>query len=112
MGFQFLTPIDAVFALAAAVPVAALWLAQTRMERIRRLFSLTSPRRRELAGVVAALVLLPVLVGVAAAQPVVIRHQLLGQRVDVQAFFVFDTSTSMGARTGPRGLTRLQRAKQ
>jgi hypothetical protein len=112
MGFQFLTPIDAVFALAAAVPVAALWLTQTRMERIRRLFSLASPRRRELAGVVAALVLLPVLVGVAAAQPVVIRHQLLGQRLDVQAFFVFDTSTSMGARTGPRGLTRLQRAKQ
>jgi hypothetical protein len=112
MAFQFLTPIDAVFALAAVVPVAALWLAQNRMERIRRLFSLRSPSRRELAGILVALILLPVLVGVAAAQPVVIRHQLLGQRVDVQAFFVFDTSTSMGARTGPQGLTRLERAKQ
>jgi len=112
MDFQFLTPIDAAFALAAVVPLVALWLAQTRMERIRRLFSLKSPRRRELAGVVVALVLLPALVGVAAAQPVVIRHQLLEQRDDVQAFFVFDTSTSMAARTGPDGLTRLQRAKQ
>jgi hypothetical protein len=112
MSFQFLTPVDAVFALAAAVPVAALWLAQNRMERIRRLFSLASPRRRELAAVVAALVLLPVLVGVAAAQPVVIRHQLLGQRLDVQAFFVFDTSTSMAARTGPQGLSRLERSKR
>jgi hypothetical protein len=112
MGFTFLTPIDALFALAAVIPLAALWLAQTRMEQVRRLFSLTSPRRRELAGIVVALGLLPVLMGVAAAQPVVIRHQHLGQRLDVQAFFVFDTSSSMAARTGSHGLTRLERAKQ
>jgi hypothetical protein len=112
MGFTFLTPIDAVFALAAVIPLAALWLAQNRMEHIRRLFSLRSPRRRELVGVVVALALLPVLIGVAAAQPVVVRHQLLGERLDAQAFFVFDTSSSMLARTGPHGLTRLERAKQ
>jgi len=111
MGFTFLTPIDALFALAAAVPLAAMWLAQSRMEHIRRLFSLTTPRRRELAGVVASLALLPVLMGVAAAQPVVVRHHLLGQRQDTQAFFVFDTSQSMLARTGPHGPTRLARAK-
>ena len=87
MGFTFLTPIDALFALAAVVPLAALWLAHARMERVRRLFALTAPRRRELAGVVAALALLPVLMGVAAAQPVVVRHHLLGQRLDVQVFF-------------------------
>ena len=112
MGFTFLTPIDALFALAAVIPLAALWLAQTRMEQVRRLFSLKSPRRRELVGVIVALALLPVLMGVAAAQPVVVRHHLLGQRLDVQAFFVFDTSASMAARTGPDGLTRLERAKQ
>ena len=112
MGFTFLTPIDAVFVLAAAIPLAALWLAQTRMERVRRLFSLKSPRRRELAGVVAALVLLPALMGVAAAQPVVVQHHLLPQRLDVQLFFVFDTSTSMSARTEPRGPTRLELAKR
>lgn len=112
MGFQFLTPLDALFALAAAIPLAALWLTHGRLERVRRAFSLRSPRRRELVGVVVALALLPVLMGVAAAQPVVIRHQELGERLDVQAFFVFDTSTSMEARTGPNGPTRLERAKQ
>ena len=112
MGFTFLTPIDALFALAAVIPLAALWLAQTRMEQVRRLFSLKSPRRRELVAIIVALALLPVLMGVAAAQPVVVRHHLLGQRLDVQAFFVFDTSASMAARTGPDGLTRLERAKQ
>jgi hypothetical protein len=112
MGFTFLTPLDALFALAAAVPLAALWLAHARMESIRRLFSLKSPRKRDLAWVAAALALLPVLMGVAAAQPVVVHHRLLGQRLDVQAFFVFDTSTSMSARTGLHGPTRLERAKR
>lgn len=112
MAFQFLTPIDALFALAAAIPLVALWLAHTRMEHIRRVFSLAAPRRRELVGIVAALALLPVLMGVAAAQPVVVQHHLLGQRLDAQAFFVFDTSSSMTARTGPQGPTRLARAKK
>ena len=112
MAFQFLTPIDALFALAAAIPLVALWLAHTRMERIRRVFSLATPRRRELVGIVVALALLPVLMGVAAAQPVVVQHHLLGQRLDAQAFFVFDTSSSMTARTGPEGPTRLARAKK
>ena len=48
MGFTFLTPIDALFALAAAIPLAALWLAQSRMDKVRRVFSLRIPRRREL----------------------------------------------------------------
>ncbi len=111
-GLTFLTPLDALFALAALVPLAALWLAHNRMEHVRRLFSLTSPRRRELVGVAASLALLPVLMGVAATQPVVVRRHLLQQRQDVQAFFVFDTSRSMTARTGPHGPTRLGRAKR
>ena len=98
--------------LVAVIPLAALWFAQARLERVRRLFSLASPRRRELAGVIAALVTLPALMGVAAAQPVVVRHHLLGQRLDVQVFMVFDTSTSMSARTEPHGPTRLARAEQ
>jgi hypothetical protein len=103
---------DALFALAVAIPLAALWLTQANMRRIQRLFSLTPTRRRELVGVIAALALLPVLLGVAAAQPVVVRHHSLGVRSDVQAFLVFDTSTSMSARQGPDGPTRLTRAKR
>jgi hypothetical protein len=94
------------------VPLAALWLAQADMRRVRNLFSLTHPRRRELAGVIAALALLPILLGVAAAQPVVVHHHSLGVRSDAQAFFVFDTSLSMSARQGPDGPSRLARAKQ
>jgi von Willebrand factor type A domain len=112
MGFTFLTPLDALFALAAVAPLAALWLTQKRMEQVRRFFSLASPRRRELVAIIAALALLPVLMGVAAAQPVVVRHQLLAERLDVQTFFVFDTSGSMAARTGRGGPSRLTRAKQ
>ena len=81
------------------------------MEQVRRFFSLASPGRRELAGVAASLVLLPALMGVAAAQPIVVQRHTLGQRLDVQAFFVFDTSLSMSARTG-KGPTRLERAKR
>jgi hypothetical protein len=110
MGVSFLTPIDALFALAAAVPLVALWLTQANVRRVRTLFSLTPPRRRELAGVVAALALLPMLVGVAAAQPVVVQHRSLGERLDAQAFFVFDTSLSMSAREDPGAPTRLARA--
>jgi hypothetical protein len=78
--------------------------------RLRRLFALATPRRRDLAVVAFALALLPTLVAVAAAQPVIVRQQSLTQRVDAQAFFVFDTSLSMSAR-GARGAPdRLARA--
>jgi hypothetical protein len=59
-----------------------------------------------------ALALLPVLVAVAAAQPVVVRQRSLTQRVDAQAFFVFDTSLSMSARSGRGAPTRLDRARR
>jgi len=110
MGFSFLTPLNALFALAAAVPLAALWLTQANVQRVRSLFSLTPTRRRELTGVVVALAVLPMLVGVAAAQPVVVRHHSFGERSDAQVFFVFDTSRSMSARENADAPTRLNRA--
>jgi hypothetical protein len=109
---SFLTPLGAVFALAAAVPLVALLLAERRAVLVRRALSLASPRRRALAPVVLALVLLPTLVAVAAAQPVVVRQRALEQRADAQAFFVFDTSLSMSARASPTAPTRLARAKR
>ena len=110
MGVSFLTPLDALFALAAAIPLAALWVAQANVRRIRSLFSLPLVGRRELRSVVGALTLLPMLVGVAAAQPVVVRHRSLGERSDAQAFFVFDTTLSMAARKAPGDPSRLERA--
>ncbi len=112
MGLSFLTPFGALFALAAAVPLAALLLTERRASRIRRALSLVTPGRRALAPVVLALVLLPALVAVAAAQPVIVRQRQLTQRADAQAFFVFDTSLSMSARPTRGAPSRLARAKR
>ncbi len=62
--------------------------------------------------VAIALTVLTSLVAVAAAQPVVVRQKLVNERADAQAFFVFDTSTSMRASGGPGKPSRLVRAKQ
>lgn len=111
-GVSFLTPLDALFALAAALPLAALLLTERRAARIRSLLSLRAPGRRALVPVVLALVLLPALVAVAAAQPVVVRERMVSERADAQAFVVFDTSLSMRAAAAPGRPTRLARAKR
>jgi hypothetical protein len=111
-GVSFLTPIDAVFAVAAAAPLAALLATERRSERIRTALRLRGPGRRAFAPVAGALVLLPALVAVAAAQPVVVRQQLVRERGDAQAFIVIDTSESMKAAAGRGKPTRLARAKR
>ena len=94
------------------MPLQALALMELRTRRLRRLFSLRTPRRRELVTAAVSARARPALVGVAAAQPVVIHSQALIERVDAQVYLVFDTSLSMTARTGPHGPTRLARAKR
>jgi hypothetical protein len=111
-GVSFLTPLNALFVLAAAVPLTALALTERRADQIRRILRLQSPGRRALVPVAAALVLLPALVAVAAAQPVVVREQFVSERADAQAFVLFDTSLSMRAAEGPGRPTRLVRAKK
>lgn len=108
---SFLTPWDALFVLAAVIPLAALAGAERRAERIRRLLRVSRPGRRALVPVVVSLVLLPALVAVAAAQPVVVRNRLISERADAQAFVLFDTSLSMRAAAAPGAPTRLERAK-
>jgi hypothetical protein len=83
-----------------------------RTLRLGRLFSFSAPRRRELVTAGVALALLPALVAVAAAQPVVIHQKVFAERRDAQVFILFDTSLSMSARSGPHAPTRLARAKQ
>jgi hypothetical protein len=85
---------------------------ERRTRTLRRLFSLTTPRRRTLASVAIAIAVIPALVGVAAAQPVIVRREAISQRADAQAFFVLDTSQSMTAQTGPDAPTRLERAER
>ena len=111
-GVTFLTPVDAVFVLAAVAPLAALLVTERRSARIRALLRLRGPGRRPVLQVASALVLLPALVAVAAAQPVVVRQQLVRQRGDAQAFVVIDTSDSMRAAAGPHQPSRIDRAKK
>lgn len=85
---------------------------ENRARRLRRLFSLSAPGRRDLALVVVALVVLPALLAVAAAQPVVVHRQNLTERIDAQVFLVLDTSLSMSARSSPHAPTRLELAER
>ena len=111
LAVTFLTPVGALFVLAAAIPLAALAATERRSATIRRLFAVAAPRRRTLIPVVVALVALPSLVGVAAAQPIVVHQTYLNERDDAEAFFVFDTSLSMSAKSAPGAPSRLARAK-
>jgi hypothetical protein len=112
MGVSFLTPLDALFALAGLVPLAALAIARRRAAEVRRALGLVTPPGPAVAPVVVSLALLPALLGVAAAQPVVVREQQLSQRADAQLYFVFDTSLSMSARASLHSPSRLERAKR
>ena len=111
-GISFLTPLGALFALAAAIPVAALIALERRSGRVRAVFGLRDPGRRGAVPILSALVVIPGLIAVAAAQPVVVRQQVVHERGDAEAFFVLDTSLSMKASAGPRQPTRLARAKR
>ena len=111
-GFAFLTPRGALFALLALVPLASLVLVALRATRIRRALGLPPQPPRALAAPAAALVLVPGLLAVAAAQPVVSSQTTVKQRLGAQAIFVLDTSGSMQASTGAGEPTRLARAQR
>jgi len=108
---QFLTPYASLAALAALIPLAALALTQRRATAVRRVLGVDGPGRWTLVPVALALLLLPCLVAVAAAQPVVVHQSTVQERADAQAFIVFDTSLSMGASAGAHKADRLARAK-
>ena len=110
-GVSFLTPLDTLFVLAAAVPLGALLVTERRADRIRSVLRVVGPGRRALVPVAVALVALVALVAVAAAQPVVVRQQLVSERADAQAFVLFDTSRSMLASARQGAPPRIVRAK-
>lgn len=105
----FLTPLGALVASAALLPLAAWLLGRRRAEQVRTGLGLPAPRRTaELrpAAVAAGIALL----GLAAAQPALTHRTQLRVRQHVQALFVLDTSRSMAAAAGPTAPTRLDRA--
>jgi hypothetical protein len=106
-----LTPGAALVALAGILPLAAFLRREGRAKRIRTSLGLAEPPSGPRRGLLAALVAVPALIGVAAAQPVLDRSTARPERIDAEIFFVLDTSRSMLAAAGPEGRTRLDRAR-
>jgi hypothetical protein len=107
---RFLTPLGALAALAALLPLAAAVHGRLRAAAVARKLGLDPPPRwsvgRRSAAVTAALALL----GLAAAQPALTAQNLVRTRTDAEILFVIDTSRSMAASLTPSSPTRLARA--
>ena len=110
MGISLLTPLAGLLAVAAVVPLAVFAGRERRTARIRRALSLAPSSARSRLPVAVALALIPVLLGVAATQPVLERSRSLPERSDAEAFFVVDTSRSMLASASAGAPTRYERA--
>jgi hypothetical protein len=110
MHLVFLTPAGALLALGALLPLAALALNERRARRARRSLGVDAPPYTSYIPAAAALALVPVLLGLALAQPVLQSTRTVRQRSDAQVFYVFDTSESMRASAAPRRPTRVARA--
>ena len=110
MGLHFLTPLAAALALAAALPLLGALTRERKDGRARVVLGLQAPRpvlRVETALYSAAAI---AALALAAAQPAIDRSRPVLVRADAQAYFVFDTSRSMLARSRPTGPSRFERA--
>ena len=110
MHLSFLTPVGALFILAAALPLAALWLNERRARVVRSALRVDAPPLRGRLATAVALACVPLLLGLALAQPVLRTTKTVRARTDAQVFYVVDTSVSMAAAAGPHGTTRVRRA--
>ena len=108
---SFLTPLGALVALAAVLPLVVSLRRERRGREIRATLGLTDPGPRAGRALLAALVAVPVLTGFAASQPVIDRAQPRQERVDAEILFAFDTTRSMYAAAGVDEPTRFDRAR-
>lgn len=110
MHLSFLTPLGALFALAAIVPLAALWLNERRARRVREALRVAGPPSGSTVATACLLASIPILLGLALSQPTIQTTRRIKARSDAQIFYTFDTSLSMAASAGPSAPTRLDRA--
>jgi von Willebrand factor type A domain len=112
MGLSLLTPVALLFGLLAAVPLAVFVGRRRRAERIRAALGLAGGSGRSWVALALSLAAVPVLLGVAAAQPVITSARTVPQRSDAEVFVVVDTSRSMLASSGSGEPTRFERAQE
>jgi len=111
MEVSFLSPAGAVVALVAVVPLAALLLTELRARRVRALLGLRAPGRLLTALLALSLAAAGLLVGAAAAEPVLERGSTRYERTDVRAWIVIDETRSMLAAPSRDGASRIARAR-
>jgi hypothetical protein len=112
VSLQFLTPKGALLALLVLVPLGAFLAVSKRATGVRE--ALGVPALPESVRVVplVAVVAVGVLLGLAAAQPLVERTSDREVRSDAEAYVVLDVTRSMLARQGLQGQMRIERAKR
>jgi hypothetical protein len=111
VSISFVTPLGALIALVGLIPLAVLLVEESRLGVLCRKLGLRPPGWRPSVEVGVALTVLVAVLALALAQPVVASHTTRTGRADAEAFFVFDVSRSMGART-PGSPTRFEQARQ
>jgi len=109
---SFLTPVAGVFALSILLPLAAFLGRERRAGEIRSALNLPGSSRASRASIAASLAVVPVLLGLAASQPVIESERTRPERTDAEAFFVLDISRSMFASARRGSPTRLDRARK
>jgi hypothetical protein len=108
---QFLTPVAALVALGALVPLAVLAVSDRRAARVRAALGLPADDLRSQLAVPVAVCVLCGLLAFAAAQPVVRTERPRLTRRDAQAFVAVDISRSMLASASPASQPRIERAR-
>jgi hypothetical protein len=112
MQLAFLTPLAALATVVVVLPLLSALAARVRDSRARRALTLPRPSIGAQLAVPVAIVLALVLVGIAAAQPVIQHGVPRRARTDAQVYFLFDISRSMAAAPAPHAANRLARAKR
>ena len=112
MDIAFLTPFGALLGLLALLPLAIYVFRQRRAGRIRGVLGLRGPSLGSRAPVALSVAAVPVLLGLAAAQPVIESERVRQQRTDAELWVVLDTSRSMLASEKPGSATRFERERE
>jgi von Willebrand factor type A domain len=112
VGVSFLTPLALLFGFLVAVPLAVFGGRRRRAAAVRTALGLTEGTGRAWLVLAICLAAVPILVGVAAAQPVITSVRTVPERSDVEVWIVVDTSRSMLASASSRSPTRFARAQE
>jgi hypothetical protein len=112
MDLAFLTPFAALLGLLALLPLGVYALRQRRAGRIRGALGLRGPSLGSRAPVALSVAAVPVLLGLAAAQPVIESERVRQERTDAEIWVVLDTSRSMLASEKDGSATRFERERE